>query len=86
MAKQKPQRSLVKNLIYLIVVFLIIGSFLSLYSYKEEPQEIGLNEVVFKIQNQDNTIKDSRIDDYFDKTLEGGALFGNGENPGSLRI
>ena len=40
----------------------------------------------FKIQNQDNTIKDNRIDNYFDKGLEGGFWFGGGENPGSLRI
>ena len=53
MAKQKPKSSLVKNLVYLIVVFLIIGSFLSYASYEPEPEEIGLNEVVAKIQNQE---------------------------------
>ncbi len=53
MAKQKPKGSLVRNLVYLIVLFLVVGSFLSYASYEPEPEEIGLNEVVTKIQNQE---------------------------------
>lgn len=40
----------------------------------------------FVIQNQDNSIKENRLENYFSRGLEGDFLFGLGEDSGSLRF
>lgn len=58
MPQPAPKSSLFRNFLYLLIVFLVLASFLSLYNFSDKPKEISFGELVDKVrQEQVKTIE-----------------------------